>query len=122
TMKIVEHWSYKGFNMVIDAEFEKDVFDFDMIGGVKHGDVVRLRLTIYNPIVKREIIKNKVAQAHSIIVKYKWLKDNNTESVTILQDYEHKLAELRNCATDYVKEKIYNKNVTDGLPDSLKGL
>jgi len=121
-MKIVEHWSYKSFNMVIDAEFEKDVFDFDMIGGVKHGDVVRLRLTIYNPIVKREIIKNKVAQAHSIIVKYKWLKDNNTESVTILQDYEHKLAELRNCATDYVKEKIYNKNVTDGLPDSLKGL
>jgi len=118
-MKAVEYWSYEGFNIVIEAEYKKD--------GVRlpegRKDVVHFRSTIYNPYTrKEEEYKDGYVHEHSINTSKKWYHKKKYETVNISKAFEDKVIEIANENIDHIKILVTEKRVTDGLPDSLKGL
>lgn len=132
-MKIVEHWSDRGFNMVIEAEFQTGGMSagYGWIG-YKRTDCVWLSFYIYNPLDKNlmsfEHIELYAAYSHTKKEKVSRFKSIKNK-LTIAEAYQEQLAKVRAVFESRVNNELRDKEledkdqlITDGLPDSLAGM
>jgi hypothetical protein len=123
----VKKWNVDNYNVVIHAEFIVNGVSFlDDNWATVYSDVVNLKGTITNyadidnPVVVRNI--EEQAYEHEAIVKVRLFRDNITREVSIHEAYEQKLEKLIKKCNEYINKLKVEKEVTDGLPDSLIGL
>lgn len=131
--KVIEYWSDRGFNVVIEALFETNGADVaQSMAGYVPTDCVWINFHIYNPIEKKlysyDFIENYTAYAHTRKEKVSLFKKKKIK-LTLYEAYEEKLDKARKTVIRRVdsdlKHDDLNKRdqrITDGLPDSLKSL
>lgn len=121
--KVVDHWSYNGFNVVTEARFVRK--GFTLMNGWKQEqvDVVRVKTTIYNPLAKKlNEYEDGNVYAHDRGTKKKWYHKWEYENISIAQAFDEKLKQVYEDNIHHVKSLSDDQQMTDGLPDSLKNL
>lgn len=123
-MKVIEYWSDRGFNIVIAAEFIKDGHEHYSLTSHKaiKKDLVKLYGVVYNPFINKEYSRTWDIVEYVKVLKHKWFRDHLTEQVSLAEAFEENYAEMVQHCKDYITRQLYSKNVTDGLPDSLKNI
>lgn len=132
-MKIIEHYTERGFNVVITANFETGGLNIaQSMAGYVPVDCVWLNFNVYDPSEKKlhtfEREELYAAFERTKKERISLFKKAKTK-LTISEDYEGKLIEIKQTITRRINNSLKwtdlnnrDKTITDGLPDSLKVL
>lgn len=123
-MKLVKEWKDGLHKVEISAQFEKD-------GGSQLDGYTWVYYDAVN-IVARVYLDGEVevplntfkaeASSYEHVSKWSLFKKRERRIVSMQESFEECMENLTYKCASYIKKKEYEKEITDGLPDSLKGL